>query len=95
MFFGASASLPETAESLLDGQDFSEFCTYDGRTDYSDDLYEGACDLWIDCDGADTLSVVLAAEPPGSSVLMMVQVVVVSVADLEALDRILDDCRLG
>ena len=89
MFFGASAALPETVESMLDAEDFSSSCTYDGRTDYSDDYYEGAYDLWIDCDGADTLFVVLAAEPPGSNVLMLLEIVVVSDADLEALDRIL------
>lgn len=89
MFFGASTSLPETVESMLDSQDFSEFCAYDGRFDYSDDLYTGAYDLWASCEGADTLFVVVAAEPPDSNLMMLLQVVVVTDADLEALDHIL------
>ncbi len=90
-FFGASTSLPatETVGSLLDTNDFAFACTYDSRTEYSDELYTGAYDLWTDCDGTDTIFVVLAAETPGSEVLMILQVVVVTDADLEALDAIL------
>ena len=92
MFFGASAVLPafETVDSFLDGQDFAFACVYDGRIDYSDALYTGAYDLWVNCDGGDTLFVNLAAETPGSEVLMNVQVVVVTDADLEALDTVLN-----
>ncbi len=92
MFFGASATLQRTAtvESILDGQDFTFACDYDGRYDYEDPLYSGSYDLYVNCEGEDTLFVVVAAEPPDSSVLMMLQIVVVSEADLEALDRILN-----
>jgi serine protease Do len=92
VFFGASTSLPafETVDSLLDSHDFSGACQYDGRVDYSDPLYVGAYDLWIGCDGGDTLFVDLVAETPGSEVLMLVQIIVVSDADLEALDFILN-----
>jgi hypothetical protein len=91
MFFGASAVLPafETVGSILDAQDFSFACTYDGQYDYSDELYVGAYNLWVDCDGGDTLLVDLVAETPASDVLMNVQVVVVTDADLEALDTVL------
>jgi hypothetical protein len=91
VFFAASTALTatESVRSLLDGQDFSFACQYDGRYDYSDALYVGAYDLWIDCEGGDTLFVVLAAETPASDVLMMLQIVVVTDADLEALDAIL------
>ncbi|MDJ0954926.1 MAG: S1C family serine protease [Acidimicrobiia bacterium] len=92
VFFGASTSLPAfaTVDSLLDDHDFSGECVFDGRYDYEDPLYVGAYDLWVDCGGGDTLFVNLAAETPGSEVLMMVQVVVVTDADLEALDFILN-----
>lgn len=91
VFFGASGDLSnrETVTSILDSQDFSFACSYDARNDYSDALYNGAYDVWTDCDGTDTLFVVLAAETPGSDVLMMLQIVVVTDADLEALDKIL------
>ncbi len=92
VFFGASTSLPltETVTSLLDGHDFSGECTFDGREDYADPLYTGQYDLWSNCGGTDTLFVNLAAETPAGDVLMMVQVIVVSDADLEALDAILN-----
>lgn len=91
MFFGASTSLADvyTVDSLLDDQDFSDQCTYDGRTPYSDQLYDGAYDVYVNCGGADTLFVVVAAEPPSGAFIMLIQVVVVSDADLEALDAIL------
>jgi hypothetical protein len=91
VFFAASTALTatESVRSLLDGQDYSFACQYDGRYDYADALYNGAYDLWVDCDGRDTLFVVLAAETPASDVLMMLQIVVVTDADLEALDAIL------
>ncbi|MEA2000867.1 MAG: trypsin-like peptidase domain-containing protein [Actinomycetota bacterium] len=92
MFFGASATISsyETVDSILDKQDFSFACTYDGRFEYADVYYEGAYDLWADCAGEDTLFVDLVAQPPGSNVLMLLQIVVVSDADLEALDTILN-----
>ncbi|MCP4967966.1 MAG: serine protease [bacterium] len=91
IFFGASTLLPatESVGSLLDGHYFGDVCTYDGRTDYSDALYTGVYDLYSQCDGTDTLFLVLAAETPGSEVLLVIQVVIVTDADLEALDAIL------
>jgi serine protease Do len=92
VFFGASATLSQTESvgSILDGQDYTFACDYDGRYEYSDALYQGEYDLYINCEGEDTLFVVVAAESPGSPVLMMLQIVVVSDADLEAMDTILD-----
>lgn len=91
MFFGASTSLADvyTVDTLLDDQNFTDQCTFDGRTPYSDELYDGAYDVYVNCGGADTLFVVVAAEPPSGSFIMLIQVVVVSDADLEALDAIL------
>jgi serine protease Do len=92
MFFGASATIgaSETVESLLDWNDFSSACEYDGRYDYEDNLYTGAYDVWMNCDGGENLFVVVVAQPPGSSVLMALQISVVSDADLEAMDMILN-----
>ncbi len=92
MFFGASATISsfETVDSILDQQDFSFACDYDGRFEYTDVFYEGAYDLWTNCTGEDTLFVDLVAQPPGSNILMLIQIVVVSDADLEALDTILN-----
>lgn len=92
LFFGASSVLAQTESvgSLLDQQDFNSGCSYDGRYDYSDALYTGEYDLWVSCGGGDTLFVNLAAETAASDVLMNVQVIAVTDADLEALDFILN-----
>ena len=91
VFFGASEVLWEETEygDLLDMNDFSEFCAYDDRYDYEDAVYIGEYDVWTDCDGTDTSLVILEAYPAGSEFAVLVQVQVVSDADLEALDTIL------
>ncbi len=92
LFFGASAILAqtETVGSLLDDRDYSDGCTYDGRYEYSDNFYTGVYDVWLNCDGGDSMMLDLAAETATGSVLMNVQTVVVNDADLEALDYILN-----
>lgn len=91
MFFGAS-DLDELASDkfgVLDAYDFSSDCTYDGRVDYDDGLYFGAYDVWADCAGTGNVFVVLSATPEDERYLVMVQAMVTSSADEEALDRIL------
>lgn len=92
MFLGASRQLAQdmTAAQLLDQATFNQECTYSGRNDYSDPLYTGLYDTWTNCGGGDTVLLVVAFEPEDRSFLGMVQVQVVTEADLEALDRILD-----
>ncbi|MDJ0925328.1 MAG: trypsin-like peptidase domain-containing protein [Acidimicrobiia bacterium] len=92
VFFGASPVLADswTVDSLLDRSDFSGQCDYDGRSPYSDALYEGAYDVWLNCGGEEAMLVVVVAEPPGASIIMLVQIQVISEADLEALDTILN-----
>lgn len=92
MFFGASATLAatESVDSLLNSHDYSGGCAYDRRYDYSDGLYTGVYDVWTSCGGGDTIFIDLAAETAGGEVLMNVQVVAVTDADLEALDFVLN-----
>ena len=91
VFFGASVDLLDEIEpgDLLDVLDFSDECTYDDRYDYEDAVYTGAYDLWVQCGGTNTAFVVLEAYPPGEDFAVLVQVQVVTDADLEALDVIL------
>lgn len=89
VFFGASAQI-EAPDSLLDGFDFSGSCDYGGRNPYEDPLYAGVYDLWTNCGGQDTLYIVLAATPEDQSFVILVAVQVVSDADLDALDHILN-----
>jgi serine protease Do len=91
IFFGASDTLIQEVDEngVLDLLDFSDSCTYDGRQPYEDALYTGFYDLWADCGGQDVLYVVLAATPQSRAYLILVQVQIVSDADLDALDHIL------
>ncbi|MGH2545223.1 MAG: PDZ domain-containing protein, partial [Ardenticatenaceae bacterium] len=91
-FFGASRSLIEsyTEESLLDDLVFSESCEYGGREPYEDPLYTGFYDTWTNCGGEGALFIVLSAVPADRSFITLVEVQIVSDADLDALDHILN-----
>ena len=91
VFFGVSEVLWQETEygDILDVNDFSDFCVYDDRYDYEDAVYLGEYDVWTDCGGTDTTLVVLEAYPAGAQFVVLVQVQVVTDADLEALDTIL------
>ncbi|HET7011375.1 MAG TPA: S1C family serine protease [Anaerolineales bacterium] len=70
---------------------FLSACTLDDRYDYNDGVYRGAFDYYTRCGGtADYL--ILAAVPiqANSDVLVFVQIQIVSQADLDAAQRILD-----
>lgn len=97
MFFGASRDLVSSydEQTILDDIAFADSCTYDSRNEYSDSLYTGYYDLWTGCGGTDTMLVVLAAVPEDRSFLMLVEVQVVSEADLEALDTVLNTFVAG
>jgi serine protease Do len=90
-FFGASQVLLDETEpgDLLDAWEFSGACTYDDRFDYEDPVYTGAYDVWFECGDTDTAFVVLEAYPPEGDFVVLVQVQVVTDADLDALDMIL------
>lgn len=90
VFFGASTTLELTEEELLDSFDYSDSCTYGGREVYEDPLYTGYYDIWASCDGTDSLYIMLAAVPESRSFLILVTVQVVTDADLDALDNILN-----
>ena len=92
VFVGASRDLLATYDetTILDSIDFSDSCAYDGRYDYSDPLYTGFYDLWTGCGGTETSFITVAATPTDRAYLIVVQVQVVSEADLEALDTILN-----
>jgi serine protease Do len=92
VFFGASTTLAQQYDTagLLDQITFSDDCTYDGRYDYSDPIYTGIYDLYINCGETDSSIINLSAEPEDRSFIMLLQIQVVTDADLDALDRILN-----
>lgn len=81
---------PQDIDALLDENAPSGACTSQGRTEYSDPVYTGKWEFWTDCGGTDTALVLVAATPDDGSFLVYVLVQVVSDADLEALDTIID-----
>ncbi|MDX1614038.1 MAG: trypsin-like peptidase domain-containing protein, partial [Candidatus Promineifilaceae bacterium] len=83
-------SEPLSVEELLEFFDFSDSCAYGGRESYSDPLYSGLYDIWENCGDVGTLYVVLSAVPDDGTFSIVVTVQVVSDADLDALDQILD-----
>jgi serine protease Do len=87
VFIGASAQLTMTVDQLLDGQDFSGACTYVDRYPYDDGLYFGSFDFWEDCGGVGSF-IVVAAEPADGAFIVLVQIIAVTDADLDAADEV-------
>jgi len=77
-----------TPDSMLDAIGPSDECTSDGREDYDDGLYAGRIEYWVSCGGSGTQVVTIAAEPAGGEFLAVLFVQIVSDADLDALDQI-------
>jgi len=92
VFFGASSTLRAELDvnGILDASDFTDVCTYDARYEYEDPLYTGAYDVYNECGGEGSSFVQLAAEPADGSFILFLQIVLVSDADLEAIDMILN-----
>jgi serine protease Do len=93
VFFGASRLLAQTMneQNMLDhdANDFSGDCNYEGRDTYADAIYTGLYDHYTNCGGVGTSLIVLSAVPENRGFLILLQIQVVSQADLEALDHIL------
>lgn len=91
VFFAASKVLAQRYDenSFLDELDKYAECTYEGRYDYADQLYTGVYDLFTNCGPDKSIIIRLAAVPENRAFLMYVNVQVVTEADLEALDAIL------
>jgi serine protease Do len=93
IFFGASSVLAQdyVEASFLDSlTDFSSDCIYDGRYEYSDPIYTGLYDLYTDCSAAGSQIINIVAAPEDGGFIIWVQTQIVSDADLEALDRIIN-----
>jgi serine protease Do len=95
-YMAASSSLAQqfgegVEDAVLDANDFSGTCEYDGRfEDYDDGVYTGKYDIWTNCEGTGSEFHVLAAVPEDRSFVILVQVAVVNEADAEAEERILE-----
>jgi serine protease Do len=93
VFFGASSVLADAydEESFLNElTDHSDNCTYDGRYEYEDQIYTGLYDHYTDCSDAGSQIINIVAFPEDRDLILWVQTQIVSDADLEALDHIIN-----
>jgi serine protease Do len=97
VFFSASTSLASVYDTttLLDSAgDFSDVCTPGGRSDYSDGNYTGVYDIYENCGGVSATWVNLSVTPSSGGYIILLQVRLVSDADLEALKHILTSIQV-
>jgi len=96
VFFGVSDDVAALAGyiQLLDAYRdiFGDACTLEGRFDYEDIVYEGSYDVYTGCAGTQNTMIVLTARPIENKTALLVSVLVniMSDADLDALDEVLN-----
>ena len=93
IWFSASEeyALYHDAAGFLDTlTDYSDSCVYEGRFEYEDPAYSGLYDLYGDCSDAGSNVINIVAFPPDNAFIIWVQTQIVTDADLDALDHILD-----
>ena len=76
-------------EDLLNELSGSYECDYDGRYDYSDEVYIGVYDLHYNCGEIGSVIIELAAVPDHQEYFTFLLIQAVSDADLDALDHVL------
>ena len=93
VLIGVSHSLAQTydKEGLLglEKRDLSRQCVHKGRFDYKNQFYAGKYDHFANCSGTSGLLVFTTASADQRS-LIMIRIAVVSEADLEAVDTIIN-----
>lgn len=86
-------------DDLLDSVDLTNTCTYDDRYDHSHTIYgityEGAYDLYTDCDGEANAFVYLAAQSTDLDQAVLLEFLAVDEADVEAFDVLLQSFYIG
>ena len=93
ILIGVSRSLAQTYDRDgllgLEKRDLSRQCTHQGRFDYQNQFYNGKYDHFTNCSGTPGLLVFATASADGKS-LILIRIAVVSEADLEAVDTIIN-----
>ena len=71
---------------------FKNNCEYGGRFDYEDSVFEGAYDVYTNCDGSGDTAILLSARPQVNKTSFLVTLLfnAMSDADLEVLDEVLN-----
>ncbi len=88
VFVGASSTLGVDVDGMLALNDFSGDCEAVERFPYDDGVYTGAFDFWTGCGPEGSGFIVVGAQPDDGAFTMLVQIVVVTEADLVAADEI-------
>lgn len=94
-FAAAGSDQGFTTTALLDAVGPSADCTSAGRDQYDDGLYSGEMEVWQSCGGTNAQVVTIAAQPAGGEFIVVLFVQVVSQADLDALDHIIQTFRVN
>ena len=79
----------ETDNAVLDLYNQGQ-CTSEGREAYRDRLYTGTVEFFSNCGGTSTARAIVAARPPDNAFVAVVDIQLVSDADLVALDKIMN-----
>ncbi len=87
--FAATVGGGLTTSDMLDAIGPAGECTSSGRQDYDDGAYVGEMEFWEGCGGTETQVVTIAAGPAGGEFMALLFVQIVSDADIDALDRII------
>ena len=82
-----AALAPGDIDAQLAQYGFADGCTDGGITDYSDAVFTGKYQLWLDCGGGTNDVVTLVAVPADGSYTAVMQAQIVTAADLDALDQ--------
>ena len=90
MIFTASIDLAALSDDEILDLVTWDNCSYGGRFDYSDPLYTGKYDVWENCGDVGATYITLSVSPDGRAFSILVEIQVVTQADLEALDTIVN-----
>jgi len=92
VLFNVSTSLIEDngPEDLLDAIQYTDACTYEGREEIPEGFYTGFYDLWSGCDNSDSRAIVVSVVPETQDFIVLFEIYLVTEADVDALDHILD-----
>ena len=92
VIFNVSTSLAEnnTPEDLLDAMQYTDSCTYEGREAIPEGFYTGFYDIWSACDNSDSRAIVASVVPETQDFIVLFEIYLVTEADVDALDHILD-----
>ena len=97
VLIGVSHSLAKTYDKdgllWLEKRDLSRQCIHKGRFDYKNQFYSGKYDHFANCSNTPGLLVFTTASADGKS-LIMIRIAVVSEADLEAVDTIINSFQV-